>query len=34
MTVQLLHFLKGWLQNHIVGSDLKYAPFLKDKAVA
>ena len=32
MTVQLLQFLKDWLQNHIQGSDMKYAPFLKDKA--
>jgi hemerythrin-like metal-binding protein len=28
MTVQLLHFLKDWLQHHIKVSDLKYAPFL------
>jgi hemerythrin len=34
MTVQLLQFLRDWLQNHIMGSDLKYAPFLRDKAVA
>jgi hemerythrin len=34
MTVQLLQFLRDWLQNHIKGSDLKYAPFLKEKAVA
>jgi hemerythrin len=34
MTVQLLHFLKNWLTEHIKGSDLKYAPFLVNKAVA
>jgi hemerythrin len=34
MTVQLLQFLRDWLQNHIMGSDQKYAPFLRDKAVA
>jgi hemerythrin-like metal-binding protein len=34
MTVQLLQFLKDWLQTHIKGSDLKYAPHLKDRAVA
>ena len=34
LTVQLLRFLKEWLQNHIQGSDQKYAPFLREKAVA
>ena len=34
MTVQLLQFLKDWLQKHIKGSDLKYAPYLKAKQVA
>jgi len=34
LTVQLLHFLKDWLQQHIAGSDMKYAPFLREKAVA
>jgi len=34
VTVQLLRFLKEWLQNHIQGSDQKYAPFLREKAVA
>jgi hemerythrin len=34
ITVQLLHFLKNWLVEHIQGSDLKYAPFLAKKAVA
>jgi hemerythrin len=34
MTVQLLQFLRGWLQNHIQGSDLKLAPYLKERAVA
>jgi hemerythrin-like metal-binding protein len=33
VTVQLLHFLKDWLQHHIAESDQKYAPFLKEKAV-
>ena len=34
MTVQLFYFLSDWLQQHIAGSDQKYAPFLKNKAVA
>jgi hemerythrin-like metal-binding protein len=34
MTVQVLHFLKEWLESHIAGSDRKYAPFLREKAVA
>jgi len=34
ITVQLLHFLKNWLVEHIKGSDLKYVPFLANKAVA
>jgi hemerythrin len=33
MTVQLLQFLKDWLQHHIAESDQKYAPFLKERAV-
>ena len=34
MTVQLLNFLKNWLEQHIQGSDKAYAPCLKAKAVA
>jgi hemerythrin len=34
ITVQLLHFLRDWLQGHIQGSDLRYAPHLKERAVA
>ena len=34
MSVQLLHFLKNWLANHINGSDKKYAPALRQQAVA
>ena len=34
ITVQLLQFLKDWLQHHIKESDQKLAPHLKDRAVA
>ena len=32
MTVQLLQFLKDWLQHHIAETDRKVASFLKSKA--
>ena len=34
MTVQVLHFLREWLQHHIAESDQKYSPYLRNKAVA
>ena len=34
ITVQLLQFLRSWLQQHIQGSDQKLAPYLKERAVA
>lgn len=34
MTVELLQFLKGWLEHHIRESDARYSPFLRSKAVA
>jgi hemerythrin-like metal-binding protein len=34
MTVQLLQFLKNWLQQHIAVSDRKYAPYQIEKRVA
>jgi hemerythrin-like metal-binding protein len=33
LTVELLHFLRDWLQKHIMGSDQRYAPFLKQRLV-
>ena len=34
ITVQLLQFLRDWLLKHVQGSDLRYAPYLKQRAVA
>jgi hemerythrin len=28
MTIQILHFIKEWLQKHIKGSDMRYVPCL------
>ncbi len=34
VTVQVLHFLRDWLEKHIAGSDQCYSPFLRAKKVA
>jgi hemerythrin len=34
MSVELLQFLKTWLESHIKGTDQQYSPFLRSKAVA
>ncbi len=33
VTVEVMNFLKDWLQTHILGSDKKYGPFLNGKGV-
>jgi hemerythrin-like metal-binding protein len=30
VTMELMDFLKDWLKGHIMGTDMAYAPFLKD----
>ena len=34
ISVQLLQFLRDWLEKHIKGSDQRYSPFLRQQAVA
>jgi len=34
LTVDLMIFLRTWLQKHIKSSDFQYAPFFRDRAVA
>ncbi|MBI3399334.1 MAG: hemerythrin family protein [Deltaproteobacteria bacterium] len=34
LTMETMHFLRDWLNNHICGSDKKYAPFLNSKGIA
>jgi hemerythrin-like metal-binding protein len=31
LSAAVMNFLRDWLNNHILGSDKKYAPFLKSK---
>jgi hemerythrin len=31
ITVQLMQFLKNWLTSHIMGSDQRYSPYLRQK---
>jgi hemerythrin len=33
ISIEVMNFLKEWLQNHILGSDKKYAPFLLAKGL-
>lgn len=34
ITIEVMNFLKDWLNNHILGTDKKYGPFLSSKGVA
>jgi hemerythrin len=33
VTIEVFQFLSDWISNHIMKSDKKYTPFLKDKVV-
>lgn len=33
LTIEVMDFLQQWLDKHILGTDKKYAPFLKSKGV-
>jgi len=33
LSIDVMQFLSSWLQNHILGTDKKYGPFLQSKGV-
>ena len=33
LTMDLMDFLKNWLKEHIMGTDMQYAPFFKEKGL-
>lgn len=33
INIDLMNFLKDWLQNHILGTDKKYGPYLNSKGI-
>ncbi len=33
LTIDVMNFLRDWLQDHIVGSDTKYGPYLNSKGL-
>lgn len=33
ITIEVMNFLENWLDKHILGTDKKYAPYLKERGV-
>ncbi len=33
LSLEVMRFLRDWLKGHILGTDKKYAPFLKEKGI-
>lgn len=33
LTLEVMHFLRGWLADHIQGKDRKYGPYLNSKGI-
>jgi hemerythrin len=33
ISIEVMHFLRDWISNHILGSDKKYGPFLASKGL-
>lgn len=34
LSIEVMNFLRDWLHDHILGSDVKFGPFLKEKGLA
>ena len=34
VTIDVMNFLRNWLDKHIMGTDMKYSPFLTEKGVS
>lgn len=33
LSLEVMRFLRDWLKGHILGTDMKYAPFLREKGI-